>query len=149
MEFGNIFAEGQDRIIEHLSKNNKNYCRLEDLPFPVVVAINGFALGGGLELCLACDYRVGSTNAKIGLPETKLGILPGWGGTVRLPRLAGVETAVEWIASGQENDAATALTARVLDAVVEPEKLQEAALFMLQECISNSFDYAERRRQKK
>lgn len=149
MEFGRIFAEGQDRIIEHLSKNNQNYCRIEDLPFPVVVAINGFALGGGLELSLACDYRVASTNAKIGLPETKLGILPGWGGTVRLPRIAGVETAVEWIASGQENDAATALTARVVDAVVEPEKLYEAALFMLQECVNGNFDYAGRRQQKK
>jgi hypothetical protein len=61
--------------------------------------INGFAMGGGLEICLACDLRVMSTAAKIGLPETKLGILPGWGGTVRLPRIIGVDEAVMWMAT--------------------------------------------------
>ena len=142
MEFGAVFAAGANSIIEHLKNNNRNNCRIEDLPFPVVVAINGFALGGGMELCLACDYRVASTKAKLGLPETKLGILPGWGGTVRLPRVAGLETAVEWIASGKENDAQSALSARVVDAVVEPEKLRDAAIFTLQQCISGKFDYA-------
>ena len=68
---------------------------------PQRVAINGFAMGGGLEICLACDFRVMSTAAKIGLPETKLGILPGWGGTVRLPRIIGVDEAVMWIATAQ------------------------------------------------
>lgn len=149
MEFSAVFAAGPENIIGHLARNNRNFCRLEDLPIPVVVAINGIALGGGMELCLACDYRVASTKARVGLPETKLGILPGWGGTVRLPRIAGLETAVEWIASGKENDAASALTARVVDAVVEPEKLREAALYTLQQCINGKFDYAARRAQKK
>ncbi|WP_323814962.1 fatty acid oxidation complex subunit alpha FadB [Cellvibrio sp. NN19] len=149
MEFGAVFAEGPEKITGHLATNNQNFCRLEDLPFPTVVAINGFALGGGLEFCLACDYRVASTAAKVGLPETKLGIIPGWGGTVRLPRVAGLDTAVEWIAAGKENDAATALTARVIDAVVEPEKLRDAALHCLQQCISGKFDYQARRAQKK
>lgn len=149
MEFGEVFAAGAEGIIGHLKNNNRNNCRIEDLPYPVVVAINGFALGGGMELCLACDYRVASTRAKLGLPETKLGILPGWGGTVRLPRIAGLETAVEWIASGKEHDAQTALTARVVDAVVEPEKLRDAALFTLQQCMNGKFDYAARREQKK
>ncbi len=63
-----------------------NLNRLQNLPYPSCVAINGFAMGGGLEICLACDFRVMSTAAKVGLPETKLGILPGWGGTARLPR---------------------------------------------------------------
>lgn len=149
MEFGAVFAAGAEGIVGHLAANNRNFCRLEDLPFPTVVALNGIALGGGMELSLACDYRVASSNVRIGLPETKLGILPGWGGTVRLPRLAGLETAVEWIAAGKENDADAALTARVVDAVVEPEKLREAALHTLQECIAGRFDYLARRAQKK
>lgn len=149
MEFGAVFAAGPENIIGHLASNNRNFCRLEDLPIPVVVAINGIALGGGLEFCLACDYRIASTKAKVGLPETKLGILPGWGGTVRLPRIAGLDTAVEWIAAGKENEASAALTARVVDAVVEPEKLREAALFTLQQCIAGKFDYTARRAQKK
>ncbi len=149
MEFGAVFASGPENITSHLATNNRNFCRLEDLPFPTVVAINGFALGGGLEFCLACDYRIASPAAKIGLPETKLGIIPGWGGTVRLPRVAGLDTAVEWIAAGKENDAAAALTARVVDAVVELEKLNEAALHCLKQCISGKFDYVARRAQKK
>jgi 3-hydroxyacyl-CoA dehydrogenase/enoyl-CoA hydratase/3-hydroxybutyryl-CoA epimerase/enoyl-CoA isomerase len=150
MEFTAVFTASAEQISAHLAPNNRNNNRLEDLPFPVVVAINGFALGGGLEVCLACDYRVASTAAsKIGLPETKLGIIPGWGGTVRLPRIAGLDTAVEWIAAGKENTAEEALTARVVDAVVEPAKLRDAALFTLQQCISGKFDYLARREQKK
>lgn len=150
MEFTAVFASAVDQISAHLAPNNQNNNRLEDLPFPTVVAINGIALGGGLEFCLACDYRVASTAAsKIGLPETKLGIIPGWGGTVRLPRIAGLDTAVEWIAAGKENTAEEALTARVVDAVVEPTKLRDAALFTLQQCITGKFDYRARREQKK
>jgi len=149
MEFSTVFASGPEQITGHLAANNRNFCRLEDLPFPTVVAINGFALGGGLEFCLSCDYRIASTAAKVGLPETKLGIIPGWGGTVRLPRVAGLATALEWIAAGKENDAEAALTARVVDAVVEPAKLHDAALNCLQQCISGKFDYQARRLQKK
>lgn len=149
MEFSSVFAAGAEQISGHLAANNRNFCRLEDLPFPTVVAINGFALGGGLEFCLSCDYRIASTAAKVGLPETKLGIIPGWGGTVRLPRVAGLDTAIEWIAAGKENDAEAALTARVVDAVVEPAKLHDAALNCLQQCISGKFDYQARRTQKK
>lgn len=148
MEFSTVFASGPEQITGHLAANNRNFCRLEDLPFPTVVAINGFALGGGLEFCLSCDYRIASTAAKVGLPETKLGIIPGWGGTVRLPRVAGLDTAVEWIAAGKENDADAALAARVVDAVVEPAKLNDAALNCLQQCISGKFDYQARRVQK-
>lgn len=149
MEFGAVFASGPENITSHLATNNRNFCRFEDLPFPTVVAINGFALGGGLEFCLSCDYRIASTAAKVGLPETKLGIIPGWGGTVRLPRVAGLDTAVEWIAAGKENDADAALTARVVDAVVEPVKLRDAAVHCLKQCISGTFDYLARRTQKK
>lgn len=149
MEFGKVFSAGPDEVTGHLAQNNKNFCRLEDLPFPTVVAINGFALGGGLEFSLACDYRIASTAAKVGLPETKLGIIPGWGGTVRLPRIAGLDTAVEWIAAGKENDAEEGLKVRVLDAVVEPGKLLDAARNTLQQAIAGKLDYKARREQKK
>ena len=148
MEFGAAFLAGKDAIKDHLAVNNRNFCRLEDLAIPKVVAINGFALGGGLEVTLACDFRVASTDAKVGLPETKLGIIPGWGGTIRLPRIAGVDVAVEWIASGKENNAQAALAAGVVDAVVAPENLRDAAVSMLQAAISGKLDAQKRKAQK-
>ncbi len=148
-EFGAIFAQGEDAIQQHLGKNNQSFNQLEDLPFPTVVAINGFALGGGLEFCLACDYRLASTDARIGLPETKLGLIPGWGGTVRLPRVAGLDTAVEWIASGREQSADKAFKAGVVDGVVAPELLRDAALETLRRLVNGSLDYKGRRTQKR
>lgn len=147
-EFGGVFEAGPEAIADMLQANIDNFNRLEALKVPTVVAINGYALGGGLELALACDYRVASTDAKVGLPETQLGILPGWGGTVRLPRVAGVDTAVSWIASGKDQRAADALTAGVLDAVVEPEQLHDAAIHTVKQCIAGKLDYAKRRQQK-
>ena len=78
-------------------------------------------------MCLAADFRVMSATAKVGLPEVKLGIYPGFGGTVRLPRLIGCDNAVEWIASGKENKAEDALKVGAVDAVVAPEQPQAAA----------------------
>lgn len=148
-EFVPLFAQGNAAITQALRFNSEQFSRLEDLPFPTVVAINGHAMGGGLEVCLACDYRIMSTTAKIGLPETKLGIIPGWGGTVRLPRLAGLDTAVEWIASGAEQNAAQALKARVVDGVVAPELLQQEALKCLSALADGQLPYLPRRAQKK
>ncbi len=147
-EFSPIFNNGEESIAGIIHSSNNNFNRIEDLPFPVVVAVNGFALGGGCELCLACDYRIGSEKATIGLPETRLGIIPGWGGTVRLPRVAGIETAVEWIAGGKENSAEVAMKAGVFDGVVAEAKLKEAAQRTLQYCIDGSLDYQSRRKQK-
>lgn len=148
-EFSPVFAAGDAAIAEHLHSNNRNFNRLEDLPFPTVVAINGYALGGGLEVCLACDYRIMSSDAKVGLPETKLGLLPGWGGTVRLPRLAGVDVAVEWIAGGGEHRAEAALKAGVVDGVVDGEHLQEAALKVLRDAMAGKLPVEARREQKR
>lgn len=147
-EFGSVFEQGKQAIIDYLSLNNNNFNRLESLDFPVVVAINGYALGGGCELALAADYRIGSNDCRIGLPETRLGIMPGWGGTVRLPRLVGIETAVEWIAGAKEYKAEDALKAGVLDGVVAPDVLKSSALTTLNECINGHLDYAYRREQK-
>jgi 3-hydroxyacyl-CoA dehydrogenase/enoyl-CoA hydratase/3-hydroxybutyryl-CoA epimerase/enoyl-CoA isomerase len=134
---------------DHLSGNNGNFNRIEDFAVPFVVAINGYALGGGLEFCLACDFRVMSTVAKIGLPETKLGLIPGWGGTVRLPRIAGADTAIDWIASAKDQRPDVALKAGVVDGVVAPENLRDAALKVLQNCVDGKMDYAQRRAVKK
>ena len=102
---------------------------LEALPKPAVAAIHGTALGGGLELALACHYRVADKGAKVGLPEVKLGLLPGAGGTVRLPRLVGPEKAVAMIVSGNPIGAAAAFDAGVVDAIAEGELTADAVAF--------------------
>ncbi|MEM7260111.1 MAG: enoyl-CoA hydratase-related protein, partial [Pseudomonadota bacterium] len=99
-EFGALFQSPENELVDALINIDSIFSSIEDLPVPTVVAINGEALGGGLEICLTCDYRVMAADAKIGLPEVKLGILPGWGGTVRLPRMIGIDNAIEWIATG-------------------------------------------------
>jgi 3-hydroxyacyl-CoA dehydrogenase/enoyl-CoA hydratase/3-hydroxybutyryl-CoA epimerase/enoyl-CoA isomerase len=147
-EFTSTFGAGQEEMKTFTSANNKNFNRLAGLPYPSAVAINGFAMGGGLECCLACDFRIMSTTAKVGLPETKLGILPGWGGTVRLPRIIGVDEAVMWMATGAEKRAADALKAGAVDAVAGPEELRDVAMATLQNAVEGELDYAERRSRK-
>jgi len=148
-EFGSNFtAEPEELAAGILKTNLEIFNRFEDLNVPTVAAINGIALGGGLEMCLICDYRVMSTKAKIGLPETKLGIVPGFGGTVRLPRIIGSDNAVEWIAAGKDQRADKALAAGAVDAVVEPEKLKEAGIDLLNRCIAGEFDYKAKRQEK-
>lgn len=147
-EFLGMFREPDEVLLNSNRSVNQIFCDLEDLPVPTVVAINGLALGGGFEVCLSCDFRVLASSAKVGLPETKLGIFPGWGGTVRLPRLIGVDNAVEWIAAGKEHTAEAALKVGVADAVVAPELLREAALDLLKRAISGELDYKARRQPK-
>jgi 3-hydroxyacyl-CoA dehydrogenase/enoyl-CoA hydratase/3-hydroxybutyryl-CoA epimerase/enoyl-CoA isomerase len=147
-EFTGLFGASKEEIRPFTGANNVNFNRLANLPYPSCVAINGFAMGGGLEICLACDFRVMSTVAKIGLPETKLGILPGWGGTVRLPRLIGVDEAVMWMATGADKRADEALKAGAVDAVAPPEQLRDVALATLQNAKEGTLDYEERRRRK-
>ena len=147
-EFGAVFQQPEAEIVEALLEIDRIFSSIEDLPCPTVVAINGEALGGGLEVCLSCDYRVMASDAKIGLPEVKLGILPGWGGTVRLPRMIGVDNAIEWIATGSNKRAAAALKDGAVDAVVSQEHLYDAALQLLTDCIDGKFDYLERREEK-
>lgn len=95
----------------------------EDSAKPVLCAINGFALGGGLELALACDLRYASTKARLGLPEVSLGIIPGYGGTQRLPRLVGMGPALEMILGGDPIEAEEALRIGLVNAVFAPEDL--------------------------
>src|SRR6516225_381437 len=102
---------------------------LEDCPKPVVAAIHGTAFGGGLETAMACHYRVGVAAALVGQPEVKLGLIPGAGGTQRLPRLAGMAKAAEMCAGGEPVKAADALQAGILDRVVDGDLLQGAIAF--------------------
>ena len=147
-EFTELFGASKEEIKPFTGTNNKNFNRLASLPYPSAVAMNGFAMGGGLECCLACDFRVMSTAAKIGLPETKLGILPGWGGTVRLPRIIGVDEAVMWMATGADKRADEALKAGAVDAVAAPEQLREVTLATLQHAIDGGLEYQQRRARK-
>jgi 3-hydroxyacyl-CoA dehydrogenase len=101
--------------------------RIESSPLPVVVAIHGLALGGGLELAMACHYRLAHKNAKLGMPEITLGIIPGAGGTQRLPRLIGARAALDMILSGTPISALDAKTMGLVDEVAEGD-LREAAL---------------------
>ena len=105
--------------------------RIEDCPKPVVCAIHGTALGGGLEFAMACHYRVAVASAKVGQPEVLLGIIPGAGGTQRLPRLCGVATAVELCTLGQHIGAKRALAEGIVDQIVEGDLLTGAIAFAL------------------
>nr|MBV6628367.1 fatty acid oxidation complex subunit alpha FadB [Oceanococcus sp. HetDA_MAG_MS8] len=147
-EFGESFALPDEELLEWCAQSNAVFSMIEDLPVPSVTAINGIALGGGLEMALSTDYRVMADKAQVGLPEVKLGIIPGFGGTVRLPRLIGADNAIEWIAQGSQNKADAALKAGAVDAVVKGDKLRDAALNMLKAAIAGDYDWQARRKQK-
>ncbi|MGQ0619118.1 MAG: fatty acid oxidation complex subunit alpha FadB [Panacagrimonas sp.] len=147
-EFGSLFQRSEQEIADWTYETNKAFSAIEDLPFPSVTAINGLALGGGFEMCLATDYRVMSSTAQVGFPEVKLGIIPGFGGTVRAPRLIGADNAIEWIAQGTQQKPDVALKHHAVDAVVAPDKLRAAALSLLGQAIDGRYDWKARRAQK-
>lgn len=106
---------------------NRVFRRIDTLPFPVIAAVNGYVLGGGLELAMACDIRFASTKAKAGLPEVSLGVIPGFGGTQRLSRIVGLPKALEWTYSGETLSAQTCLEVGLFNRVVEHEELLSVA----------------------
>lgn len=112
--------------------------RLETLGKPVIAAINGFALGGGCEVALACTLRIASRNAKLGQPEVKLGIIPGYGGSQRLPRLCGKGVAHELILTGEMITAEEALRVGLVNRVVEPGELLATAEAIAKKIIANA-----------
>lgn len=143
---GKAFVSGSD--ISELSKMNPMEARaysemghrilyyIENMEKPVIAAINGFALGTGCEIALACDIRIASTNAKFGQPEVKLGIIPGHGGTQRLAKIVGMGKAKELVLTGDIIDANTALSIGLVSKVVEQEKLIEEAKNLAKKLIS-------------
>ncbi|MGV3346660.1 fatty acid oxidation complex subunit alpha FadB [Enterobacteriaceae bacterium LUAb1] len=147
-EFLSLFAAPAEKLEQWLHFANSVFNRLEDLPVPTVAAINGYALGGGCECALATDFRIVSFDARIGLPETKLGIMPGFGGSVRLPRLLGCENALEIIAAGKEVSAQKALALGLVDAVVATDKLHTSALQLLKEAVEGKLDWHAKRQPK-
>jgi enoyl-CoA hydratase len=144
---GRAFAAGAD--ISEIAKLDREaglafarrgqavFARIESLEKPVVAAVNGFALGGGCELAMACHVRFASTKAKFGQPEVKLGILPGFGGTQRLARLVGRGKALELILHGGHISAEEALRVGLVNELVDPESLLERSTKWLRECLAN------------
>lgn len=147
-EFTSKFAEGEKQVYAWLVEANKIFSDIEDLPFPTVTAINGTALGGGFELAIATDYRVATESAVVGFPEVKLGILPGFGGTVRMPRLIGADNANQWISSGSHIKAKQAFAEGALDASVAEDILIEAAEKIIAQCNEKKLDYQKIRSRK-
>ncbi|MFH1161571.1 MAG: enoyl-CoA hydratase-related protein [bacterium] len=103
------------------------FSRLENFKTPVIAAVNGFALGGGCELAMACDFRIASTKAKFSQPEVSLGLIPGYAGTQRLPRIVGISNALYMVVTGDMITAEEALRMGLVQKVVEPEQLLDEA----------------------
>jgi 3-hydroxyacyl-CoA dehydrogenase len=132
-EFGKVIAgeKQEGSLLPLLSA-------LEDSPKPVVAALHGTAFGGGLEIAMACHYRVAAKDAQVGQPEVKLGIIPGAAGTQRLPRLAGVAKAIEMCVSGAPVKAAEALAAGIVDQLIEGDLLAGAKAFLREKIAANA-----------
>lgn len=124
----NLATESQEKVFNFISGATK----------PVIAAINGFALGGGLELALACHIRIASENAKLGFPEVSLGLIPGYGGTQRLPQLVGKGKAFELILTGDMIEADMAYQLGLLNHVVPADFLINTAVVLLQKILSRS-----------
>ncbi len=148
-EFLGHFKKEESEMRSWIASINEVFNGYEDLPFPKVALVNGFALGGGCEIALTMDYRLATPKGVIGLPETKLGIIPGWGGTVRLPRLIGADHAIEWVTGAKNYKAEDALKFGVFDGIVEDAKLEAAGLKLLERALSGELDWQARVTQKK
>ncbi len=147
-EFLGLFAKTDAELDQWLQFANSIFNKLEDLPVPTISVLKGHTLGGGCECVLATDMRIGDKTTSIGLPETKLGIMPGFGGCVRLPRVIGADSAMEIITQGKACRTDEALKIGLLDAVVETDALYESALQTLTSAINEKIDWQARRKQK-
>jgi len=120
----------QDDVKKFIFTISSTFSDVQNVKVPVIAAINGFAFGGGLELAMACDIRVASSNAVMGLTETSLAVIPGAGGTQRLPRIVGVPKAKELIYMARRLTADEALTCSLVSRVVEPDELMDVCMEM-------------------
>ncbi|PKF76590.1 fatty acid oxidation complex subunit alpha FadB [Vibrio sp. vnigr-6D03] len=147
-EFLGLFAKPEDELDQWVQFANSIFCKLEDLPVPTLSAMTGHALGGGCECVLATDFRIGDATTSIGLPETKLGIMPGFGGCVRLPRVIGADSAMEIITQGKACRADEALKVGLLDAVVDTASLRQSAIQTVEQAADGVIEWKARREQK-
>ena len=129
----------KNKGLELAKRGQKNVLDLiENFPKPIIAAINGYALGGGLELAMACHMRVAVNTAKMGLPEVSLGLIPGYGGTQRLTKLVGKTNAMEMILSGEMIDSQKALNLRLVNKVVERNNLFSSITELAKKIMRNS-----------
>ena len=126
-DIGEFVLDGPEATREKIGDGQRLTLEMEGSRLPLVAAVNGYALGGGLELAMACDLRLAASTSRMGQPEILLGIIPGWGGTQRLPRLVGRGRALELLLTGEQIDAETALRMGLVNRVVEPERLRDEA----------------------
>jgi len=128
----------KDEAYKFAKKGSDLFIKIENLEIPVIAAINGYALGGGCELALACDLKVASQNSKFGQPEVKLGIIPGFSGNIRLTKQLGPVLAKEFIFTGRFIEANEALRIGLVNKVVENDKVIEEVMSLAREILSNS-----------
>ncbi|MBN1197149.1 MAG: enoyl-CoA hydratase/isomerase family protein [Candidatus Aminicenantes bacterium] len=133
-----LAAMDRDAGTVHATKAQRLMQEIQDFPVPVIAVINGFALGGGCELALACDIRLAATTARLGQPEINLGLIPGFGGTQRLARLVGRGKAMRLILTGAMIPAEEAMRIGLVDRVYPPEELMPAAIALANEIASKS-----------
>ena len=120
---------GEEEIKERIEFGQKVYDKIEEFDKPVVAAIHGYCLAGGLELALACDIRIAAEDARFGLVETNVGLLPAWGGVMRLPRVVGRGYAAEMVLTAQRIDAKEAYRIGLVNKVVPPDELRSTAMW--------------------
>jgi 3-hydroxyacyl-CoA dehydrogenase/enoyl-CoA hydratase/3-hydroxybutyryl-CoA epimerase/enoyl-CoA isomerase len=147
-EFLLRFQQSASKIQSEINSYHQALHRIESLPYPTLCAINGAAVGGGVELALACDYRLAIHDAKLGSPEVTLGLIPGAGATVRLPRVVGVENALLWIGDGHSVPADQCNNGLIDEICFSLSELSERAISKIQEVMQTPGDW-EKRRQKK
>ena len=126
-DIGELRDADRDAGLEISRSGQAAFDAIESLPKPVIAAVNGYALGGGCELAMACDFRIASAKARFGQPEVTLGLIPGYGGTQRLARLVGKGMAKKLILTGEVIDAQEALRIGLVEKVVQPEELAKEA----------------------
>jgi 3-hydroxyacyl-CoA dehydrogenase/enoyl-CoA hydratase/3-hydroxybutyryl-CoA epimerase/enoyl-CoA isomerase len=143
-----LMTRSNSELIEWLTASNQVLNRIEQLPIPTVAAIRGFTLGGGLELAMMCDYRIASHGTTLGLPEIDLGIMPGFGGTARLPRLIGPDKALTMLLNGHQHSATMAQSMSLVDGVVAEDILLQQGDALLDDAIMGRLNWQNKRQQK-
>lgn len=137
-DIGQMSAFNSEQAKEFSQLGSRVFRKLEEISKPVIAAVNGFALGGGCELALSCDFRIASEKAKFGQPEVSLGIIPGFAGTQRLSRLIGISNAKEMIYTGKMLDAREALSLNLVNDVVAEDLLMDRAIELAEAICKNS-----------